>query len=416
MSLRAVKPAPGNQPAAAMRWQLDQLDPVLSLVSLVLISLGVVMVASASISVADRELGNPYYYLQRQLLFSLAGIVAAVAVFRMRLAVWEKSGMLLLGLALVLLVAVLLPGVGKTVNGSTRWIPLGMINLQVSELVKLLLLVYVAGYLVRHGEEVRTSLQGFLKPMLLVGLAGLLLLLQPDFGATVVIMGTVLGMTFLGGVRFVQFASFLLMFGLAALLLVLMSPYRLARLTSFMNPWADPFDSGFQLTQSLIAIGTGGWFGAGLGGSVQKLFYLPEAHTDFLFAVIAEELGFAGVVLVLALYTVFFVRAFRIGLQAETCGNRFAAYMAYGIGIWLGLQAVINMGVNMGLLPTKGLTLPLLSYGGSSLMVNCVAVGLLLRIHYECGMLHRQAVSRAARARRQRQQGRSRQWQGEQAA
>lgn len=386
----------------SLRLSLEHLDPVLTAVCLALISLGVVMVASASISVAERELGNGFYYLQRQMLFAVIGIVAAYAVFRLRLAVWEKSGMLLLALALVLLVVVLLPGVGKTVNGSTRWIPLGIFNLQVSELVKLFLLVYVAGYLVRHGEAVRTSLWGFIKPMLLVGVAGLLLLLEPDFGATVVIMGTVLGMTFLGGVRFVQFASFLLLFGCAALLLVVSSPYRLERLTSFMNPWADPFDTGFQLTQSLIAIGTGGWFGAGLGGSVQKLFYLPEAHTDFLFAVIAEELGFAGVAVVLALYAVFFVRAFRIGLQAETCGNRFAAYLAYGIGIWLGLQAVINIGVNMGLLPTKGLTLPLMSYGGSSLIVNCVAVGVLLRIHHECGVIGKQAVSRAARARQRK--------------
>ncbi len=417
MSLRVVLPfsAPRSV-TASLRLQLEHLDPVLTLVALTLLSLGVVMVASASISVADRELGNPFYYLQRQLFFSVVGVLAAYAVFRMRLAVWEKSGMLLLGVALVLLVAVLIPGVGKTVNGSTRWIPLGIFNLQVSELVKLLLLVYVAGYLVRHGEAVRTSLQGFLKPMFLVGVAGLLLLLEPDFGATVVIMGTVLGMTFLGGVRFVQFASFLFLFGCAAFALVLTSPYRMERLTSFMNPWADPFDSGFQLTQSLIAIGTGGWFGAGLGGSVQKLFYLPEAHTDFLFAVIAEELGFVGVSVVLALYAVFFVRAFRIGLQAETCGNRFAAYLAYGIGIWLGLQAVINIGVNMGLLPTKGLTLPLMSYGGSSLIVNCMAVGVLLRIHHECGVINKQAVSRAARARKRQQQREPRVLQGERAA
>jgi cell division protein FtsW len=399
MALRLAMPITLSQ-RRPVHLYLEHLDPVLTLVCLALLSLGVIMVASASVSIADRELGNPYYYLQRQLLFSVVGISAAFFIFRLRLAHWEKLGMVLLGVALLLLVLVLIPGIGKTVNGSTRWIPLGIFNLQVSELVKLLLLVYVAGYLVRHGEAVRTSLWGFIKPMLLVGLAGLLLLLEPDFGATVVIMGTVLGMTFLGGVRFIQFASFLFMFGCAAMLLVVSSPYRLERLTSFMNPWADPFDSGFQLTQSLIAIGTGGWFGAGLGSSVQKLFYLPESHTDFLFAVISEELGFVGISIVLALYVVFFMRAFRIGLQAETCGNRFAAYLAYGIGICLGLQAVINIGVNMGLLPTKGLTLPLMSYGGSSLIVNSMAVGLLLRIHHECGVINKQAVSRAARARR----------------
>ena len=285
----------------------------------------------------------------------------------------------------------MIPGIGKTVNGSTRWLPLGIINLQVSELVKLFLVIYVAGYLVRHGDAVRSSLLGFLKPMVTVGFAGLLLLMEPDFGATVVIMGTVLGMTFLAGVRFSQFISFVFIFVCAAMLLVVTSPYRLQRITSFANPWADPFDSGFQLTQSLIAIGTGGWFGTGLGGSVQKLFYLPESHTDFLFAVLSEELGFIGVTIVVLLYSALFLRAFKIAAQAEDSGNYFAAYMAYGIGIWLSMQAVINMGVNVGLLPTKGLTLPLMSYGGSSLIVCCMAVGLLLRIHYETSGTAKQA-------------------------
>lgn len=375
-------------------WQLDQLDPVILLVSLSLLSLGLVMVASSSISVADRNLSNPFYYLQRQMVFTVIGLMAAGFVYRIRLVQWEKSGVALLGFALFLLVLVLIPGVGKTVNGSTRWISMGLLNLQVSEVVKLFLLIYVAGYLVRHGEEVRTSVWGFLKPMLMVGLAGLLLLLEPDFGSTVVIMGTVLAMTFLGGVRFVQFALFMALFGASAMMLVVSSPYRMERLTSFMNPWADPFDTGFQLTQSLIAIGTGGWLGTGLGGSVQKLFYLPESHTDFLFAVLSEEFGFFGVCLIILLYTLLFFRSFRIGLQAEKSGNRFAAYLAYGIGIWLALQAVINMGVNMGLLPTKGLTLPLMSYGGSSLVICCMAIGLLLRIHLECSESTNQAAVR----------------------
>jgi cell division protein FtsW len=314
-------------------------------------------------------------------------------VYQVRLAHWERSGMALLGFSLFLLTLVLLPGVGKEVNGSTRWISLGLFNFQVSEAVKLFLIVYVAGYLVRHGDAVRSSIWGFIKPMLMIGIAALLLLLEPDFGATVVIIGTVLGMMYLGGVRFTQFVSFLALFGAAAVLLIVSSPYRLERLTSFMNPWADPFDSGFQLTQSLIAIGTGGWFGTGLGGSVQKLFYLPESHTDFLFAVLSEELGFIGVCTVIVLYSILFYRATRIALQAEKCGNRFAAYIAYGIGIWLGMQAVINMGVNMGLLPTKGLTLPLMSYGGSSLIISCMAIGLLLRIHFECSIYNKQAVS-----------------------
>jgi cell division protein FtsW len=378
-------------------FDLDDLDPVLTVAFISLLTIGVIMVASSSISVADRNFSNPFYYLQRQLVFVAIGLFAALTVFKIRLVQWEKSGMALLLFALFLLVLVLIPGVGKTVNGSTRWLPLGVFNLQVSELVKLFIVIYVAGYLVRHGEAVRSSLLGFLKPMLMVGLAGLLLLIEPDFGATVVIMGTVLAMTFLAGARFIQFISFVMIFASAAMLLVVTSPYRMQRLTSFANPWADPFDSGFQLTQSLIAIGTGGWFGTGLGGSVQKLFYLPESHTDFLFAVLSEELGFVGVSIVVLLYAAVFFRSLKIAAQAERAGNYFAAYMAYGIGIWLSMQAIINMGVNVGLLPTKGLTLPLMSYGGSSLIVCCIAIGLLMRIHYETNGVTKQASKRAAR-------------------
>jgi cell division protein FtsW len=221
--------------------------------------------------------------------------------------------------------------------------------------------------------------------------------MEPDFGATVVIMGTVLGMTFLAGVRFTQFISFVFIFACAALMLVVTSPYRMQRLISFANPWEDPFDSGFQLTQSLIAIGTGGWFGTGLGGSVQKLFYLPESHTDFLFAVLSEELGFVGVSLVVILYSALFFRSLKIASQAAAVGNHFAAYLAYGIGIWLSMQAIINMGVNVGLLPTKGLTLPLISYGGSSLIVSCMAVGLLMRIYYETNGVMKQASRKSIR-------------------
>jgi len=385
------------QTSAKLKIAVDDFDPVLTLVFICLLSIGIVMVASSSISVAERNYGNPFYFLQRQLAFVAMGVFAAFCVFKVRLVQWEKSGMALLLFALFLLVLVLIPGVGKEVNGSTRWLPLGVINLQVSELVKLFLLVYVAGYLVRHGESVRNSLWGFLKPMIMVGFAGLLLLMQPDFGATVVIMGTVLTMTFLAGARFIQFISFVFMFVCAAMLLVVTSPYRLQRLTSFTNPWADPFDSGFQLTQSLIAIGTGGWFGTGLGGSVQKLFYLPEAHTDFLFAVLSEELGFVGVTMVVLLYSVLFFRSLKIAAQAESVGHYFAAYMAYGIGIWLSMQAIINMGVNVGLLPTKGLTLPLMSYGGSSLIVCCMAIGLLMRIHYETSAVCKSSRVRQAR-------------------
>lgn len=388
-------------------FDLDDLDPVLMIAFISLLTIGVIMVASSSISVAERNFSNPFYYLQRQLVFVAMGIFAAFFVFKIRLVHWEKSGQSLLLFALFLLVLVLIPGIGKTVNGSTRWLPLGIFNLQVSELVKLFIVIYVAGYLVRHGDAVRRSLWGFLKPMMMVGLAGLLLLLEPDFGATVVIMGTVLGMTFLAGTRFIQFVSFVFIFGCAALMLVVTSPYRMQRLTSFANPWADPFDSGFQLTQSLIAIGTGGWFGSGLGGSVQKLFYLPEAHTDFLFAIMSEELGFIGVIFIVLLYSAVFFRSLKIASQAENAGNYFAAYMAYGIGIWLSMQAVINMGVNVGLLPTKGLTLPLMSYGGSSLIVSCIAIGLLMRIHYETNGVTKQArkqtIKKSKSGRRQKQ-------------
>jgi cell division protein FtsW len=257
------------------------------------------------------------------------------------------------------------------------------VNFQPSELVKLFVVVYLAGYLVRRGDEVRESVKGFLKPMALVGLIGVLLLLEPDFGAAAVITATVLGMMFLGGVRLWQFGVLFLVMSAGMAALAISSPYRMARLTSFVNPWADPFNSGFQLTQALIAFGRGEWLGVGLGGSIQKLFYLPEAHTDFLFAVLAEELGLLGVVAVIALFAILVWRAFVIGQSAASAGNRFGAYTAYGIGMWLGLQAFINLGVNMGVLPTKGLTLPLMSYGGSSIVMSCVAVALLLRVSHE---------------------------------
>ena len=357
------------------------LDPWLLGTVLILLALGLVMVASASISIAERQTGQPFYYLWRQGAFVAVGLLAGALVLRARLVYWERLGPVLLLFGLVLLGAVLV--LGREINGSTRWLGLGLFNLQPSELMKLFMVVYLAGYLVRHGEEVRNSVKGFLKPMLLVALIGGLLLAEPDFGATAVITATVLGMMFLGGVRLWQFGVlFALILGGAGAL-VLTAPYRMARLTSFIDPWADPFNSGFQLTQALIAFGRGEWFGVGLGGSVQKLFYLPEAHTDFLFSVLAEELGLAGVLLVIALFTLLVWRAFVIGRVAQQAGNRFAACLSYGLGLWLGMQAFINLGVNMGVLPTKGLTLPLMSYGGSSIVVTCIACALLLRVSHE---------------------------------
>lgn len=358
-------------------------DPLLAGTAVALLMLGLVMVASASISLSDRQFGQPFYYTVRQLVFVAAGLLAAWAVMRARLVYWERGGVILLVAGIALLVAVLIPGVGREVNGASRWLPLGVFNLQASELVKLFVIVYLAGYLVRHGDALRASFQAFLKPLALLALIAALLLLEPDFGATAVIFATALGMLFLAGVRLSHFAVVIGVVGAAAAVLAYSSPYRLERLTTFLDPWADPFDSGFQLTQALIAIGRGEWFGVGLGGSIQKLFYLPEAHTDFLFAVLAEELGLVGVIAVLGLFTVLVWRAFIIGHRAELSGNRFGAYLAYGLGMWFGLQAFINMGVNMGALPTKGLTLPLMSYGGSSIVVMCIVVALLLRVDYE---------------------------------
>ncbi len=382
MNIVMPLPRPSSKPVAKAIFA-EGLDKVLIVISLSLLCLGLVMIASASISVADGQLGQPFYYFQRQLIAAGLGFLAVMVMMNIRLVYWEKSGMILLAAAFILLILVLVPGIGKTVNGSTRWIPMGVLNLQVSEIVKLFMMIYVAGYLVRHGDEVRSSWWGFMKPMIMVGVACFFLMMEPDFGASVVIMLTALGMMYLGGVRFMQFIAFVAFFAVVAAAAVVSSPYRMQRLTTFVNPWADPFDSGFQLTQSLIAIGSGGWTGTGLGGSVQKLFYLPEAHTDFLFAILAEELGLFGVLLVIALFTALFIRAVMIARKAEANGNLFSAYLAYGIGIWLSLQAFINIGVNMGVLPTKGLTLPLMSYGGSSLIMVSAAIGLLLRIAYE---------------------------------
>lgn len=355
---------------------------LLALAGLILI-VGLIMVASASISLAAKTDGNPFYYLMRQLLFAAAGTGAGFAMYCLPLVWWQRSGYLLLVLAFALLAVVLVPGIGRHINGSIRWVVMGPFRLQVSEPARLLIFVYLAGYIVRRGQELSSGFKGFLKPMLLVAVAGVLLLAEPDFGATLVLATTAMAMLFLGGARLKDFALCAVMGGLAFAALVFTSPYRLARLTGFLNPWQDPFDSGFQLTQSLIAIGQGQIFGVGLGESVQKLFYLPEAHTDFLFAVTAEEFGLVGSLTIIVLYLLLTWRAVLAGRRAVKRGQLFGGYLAYGIGIWIGMQAFINMGVNMGVLPTKGLTLPLMSYGGSSLIVTCAAIGLLMRVDRE---------------------------------
>lgn len=362
---------------------LPPLDYPLIAAVAALLSIGLVMVASASMPVAERLDVSIFHFAVRQSLYLAIGLGLGLLVLRIQMAWWERGSLLCILLAILMLAMVLLPGVGVEVNGSTRWINLGLIRLQVSEPAKLLAIIYMAGYLVRHGDEVRNSGTGFLKPLGLLLVAAGLLLLEPDFGATVVLMTTALVMMFMAGVSLWKFGGLIALAGAAFASLAIFSPYRLNRLTAFIDPWNDPFNTDFQLTQSLIAIGRGEWFGVGLGASVQKLFYLPEAHTDFVFAVFAEEMGLVGIMVLLGLYAFLVFRSYSIAATAEQGGNLFAAYLAYGIGTWLGIQAIINVGVNTGLLPTKGLTLPLMSYGGSSMLVSCIAIALLLRIDYE---------------------------------
>lgn len=348
-----------------------------------LLIVGLMMVASSSVMVSTKYFHQPFHFLIRQACYLFVGFMAAIVVMRVDSSVWEKCSVPLLLVCLILLTAVLIPGIGRVVNGSRRWVSIGPIGIQVSELAKVTMILYLAGYLVRQQKTIRENISSFIKPMIILACFAFLLLLEPDFGATVVITGTVMAMLFLSGVKIRYYLGLMIMVAISLSFLAISSPYRMARLTAFLNPWADQFNSGYQLTQSLIAFGRGGWFGLGLGDGVQKLLYLPEAHTDFLFAVLAEELGLIGILLVLALYTVLVWRGFVVGFSAFVQGRLFAAYTAYGITFWLGLQAAINMGVNSGLLPTKGLTLPLLSYGGASLVVNCMVIALLLRIDHE---------------------------------
>ena len=362
-------------------WQ--RYDSQLIIAVLALMGIGLVMVASSSISIATRALGDPLYYFWRQSVYVALGLVMMLVATRIPLQVWRKSSPVLLGVGALMLLLVFVPGLGREVNGSMRWLSLGPINLQPSEPMKLFMVLYLAGYLVRRGELVRNTVGGFIRPMSMLAVIGVMLLFEPDYGATVVLFTTALGMLFLGGVPFWSFVGWAAFVVVSMGMVVMAAPYRVERLLTFMNPWADPFGSGFQLTQALIAIGSGEWFGVGLGSSVQKLFYLPEAHTDFLFAVLAEELGMVGVLVVILLFTFVVWRAIAIGTRAEMAGHAYGAYLAYGVGLLIGLQAFVNIGVNMGILPTKGLTLPLMSYGGSSLLVNSFAVGLVMRVDHE---------------------------------
>lgn len=357
------------------------LDTWLLASSLTLLMISLLMVTSASMPIADYNSSQPFQYLLRQGFYIAFALAAAGFVFRLPVQRWYDWHVVLLLATIALLVLVLL--IGKEINGSTRWIRFGAVNIQVSELAKLFTLIYIAGYLQRNKKSLDTSLLIMLRAMLVLALLALLLLLEPDFGAAAVLIATALGVMFLAGVNFWRFALVLATTASAMTLLLYSSDYRRERLIGFLDPWNDPFGSGFQLVQSLIAIGRGELFGVGLGASVQKMFYLPEAYTDFLFAILAEEFGLVGVLAIIGLYSLLIWRSFIISAHAERLERWFAANLAYGIGLLFAIQALVNMGVNMGMLPTKGLTLPLLSYGGSSMLVMCVAVAILLRIGRE---------------------------------
>lgn len=358
------------------------IDRDLLIAILALSGIGIVMLGSASLWVAERQYGDAYHYLYRQLVFLSLGCLLALGMYQIRLSFWQSLGVRLLPIVLLLLVLVLIPGVGTEVNGSRRWLSLGPISVQVSEMVKLIMILYLAGYLVRHGKKLATSpsYQPLAIPLVILGLIGGLLILEPDFGSTVIVITVGLAMLFLGGVPMKRLA--LLFIGAVAVMIPLaMMGYRGARLEAFLNPWAYETGKGYQTVHALMSIGDGGWFGNGLGAGVQKLFYLPEAHNDFIFAVLAEEFGFIGMLVVLALFGWLVYRAFVIGFQADKHGQHFGAYVAYGVGFWVGFQVILHVGVNLAVLPPKGLTLPFISYGGSSLLMTLVAMALLMRVH-----------------------------------
>ena len=359
-----------------------QPDPWLLVPVLLLTAIGLIMVGSASIAVAEGHGLSPYHYLLRHVIYVGLGVGLAMLFRGIPVAFLQKVSRPMMLLAVLTLLLVFVPGLGRTVNGSARWINLGPVGFQVVEAAKVMVILYMAGYLARKAEYVRTRFFDTLKPLIFAGVLSVVLLLQPDMGSAAVITAIVAGMVWLAGAAwrhiFVLGLLTLPAFGFAA-----MEPYRLRRIVSFMDPWADPFASGFQLTQALIAVGRGEVFGVGIGASIQKLFYLPEAHTDFIFAVLAEEFGLAGVITVLLLFLLLVTRIMSIGMMAHRSNRPFAGFVAYGIGLWIGLQAIVSVGVNLGVLPTKGLTLPLISSGGSSMLMTLIALGVILRIKYE---------------------------------
>ena len=358
-------------------------DPLLVIVSASLLAIGYIMMASSSLHLGIKETGNSLHYPIRQSLHIALGLILGICVALTPIRVWEKSGQWLFIFGILLLIVVLVPGLGVKVNGSTRWLSIFGMRVQVSEVVKFFSVIYMAGYVTRHQESIRKSIFALFKPIILFSGACILLLMEPDFGSAVVIMIIAMGIMFLAGARLSPFIILLSSGSVLAALLVYFEPYRMKRVTSFLNPWADAKDTGYQLVHALISFGRGEWVGVGLGSGIQKLFYLPEAHTDFLFSVIAEELGLLGVLTVIGLFALLVWRTFEIAAAAEKADERFSAFIAYGLGIWFGFQSFVNMGVNMGILPTKGLTLPLMSYGGGSMMIMCCAVALIFRIQSE---------------------------------
>ena len=371
---------------AKPRAPLAEFDQGLVWTVMLLVGLGLVMVYSASIAIAEgsRATGyQPTYYLMRHGVFVAVSLVAAVAAFQVPLRLWQQAAPYLFLFGAGLLILVLVPGVGREVNGSQRWISLYFVSLQPSEVMKLFAVLYAADYTVRKAAHMDSFRKGFLPMFVVMLIVGGLLLREPDFGAFVVITVIAMGILFLGGMNWKLFAGLFALLLVGFVLLIVTSPYRLQRVVGFMDPWADAYGKGYQLSHALIAFGRGEWLGVGLGASVEKLFYLPEAHTDFLLAVIAEELGFVGVVAIIAAFTWIVARAFMIGRRAASLERNFSALAAQGIGVWIGVQAIINIGVNTGMLPTKGLTLPLLSFGGSALVATCCALAVLLRIDWE---------------------------------
>ena len=372
-----------------------------------LLCIGFVMLFSASLDIAESLTNNPLYFVTRQGVFIALGFSVGFFVYHVPMDLWQKSGFLLFLVSFVLLAIVLVPFIGHEVNGSRRWIPLGLFNFQPSEIVKVFMLVYLAGYMLRKQEELRSQWAAFLKPMGMLTIIILLLLKEPDFGSVVVLVLAYLSMLFLGGVRISRFFALVGVCAVALGLLAFSQPYRVARLKSFLEPWEHQFSSGYQLTQSLIAFGRGEYFGVGLGNSVQKLFYLPEAHTDFVFAVLAEELGLMGNLTIISLFACLFITGILIGRAAEKQQRIFSAYLAFGLSILLAVQALFNLGVNMGILPTKGLTLPLMSYGGSSMLVSFLMLGMLARVERETREIEAQMAPKRAPKRKPKKEAKT---------